>query len=67
MAPKDLLQVLKSNLERDAEIDNQEVEVKIETCEDMSKATVAKLIDQKWQLFEVYVIPKGRADGVILR
>lgn len=66
MAPKDLLQSLKDNLERECSLDYQDVSVKIHVCDRVAKAVVAKFVDGKWMLFEVFARPIGTSDDIVL-
>lgn len=64
MTPKDLLQSLKNSLDREAPTDITDVSMKIEYCDVLAKATVAKFIEGKWKLFEVFVRPIGASEDI---
>lgn len=64
MAPKDLLQSLKNNLEREASTEIPDVSVRIDACECKAKATVAKFVEGNWHLFEVTVKQIGISPDV---
>lgn len=59
MRPRVLLQSLKDSLERESSLDFQDVSMTIQSDDRFAKATVAKFVDGKWQLFEILVRPLG--------
>ena len=61
MSPKDLLQSLKDGLERESSLEDPSISVKIQYCENLGRAIVAKFIEGEWRLFEVFVRPIGTA------
>lgn len=64
MLPKDLLQSLKDNLERESSLEFQDVSVRIFTCDKTARAIVAKYVQGKWELFEVFARPIGMVDDI---
>lgn len=59
MAPKDILQTLKSSLERESQFEDMPLSMNLEYCEAFAKGTIVKFIEGKWMAFEVMARPIG--------
>lgn len=67
MAPKDLIQSLKDNLERESLFEDQPISFEIQYCDRLAKATVARLVEGRWELFEVMVRPLGTSEAILAK
>jgi hypothetical protein len=66
MAPKNLIQVLKENLEREAEFEGRPLNVWVKCCDKMAKAKIAVFVEGKWQMFDVLATPAGESEALTI-
>jgi len=64
MAPKDILQSLKSSLERDSQFEDKVVTMNLEYCDEFARGTIMRFIEGKWVGFEVLARPLGNSSGL---
>ncbi len=64
MTPKNILQILKSNLETDSQFGDNNVNVQLQSSEKVAKATVQILVEGKVRLVEVWAKDLGLFEGL---
>lgn len=64
MSPKDIIQTLKSGLERESQFEDKTISTHIEYCDKLAKATIMQYCEGKWISFEVLARPLGISEAL---